>query len=108
MRTTSTFPTKTFKPAAMALAVATTLSACLGGGGGGTSAPDFNAGGTGIGSNSRATIAESAAVSYAGIKNEMCKDRSMLCAGRDDVAVTDRDAKIKAPESAYRRLFKPK
>lgn len=32
----------------------------------------------------------------------------MLCAGRDDVAVTDRDAKIKAPESAYRRLFKPK
>lgn len=90
----------------MALAVATTLSACLGGGGGGTSAPDFNAGGTGIGS--RATIAESAAVSYAGIKNEMCKDRSMLCAGRDDVAVTDRDAKIKAPESAYRRLFKPK
>lgn len=90
----------------MALAVATTLSACLGGGG--TSAPDFNAGGTGIGSNSRATIAESAAVSYAGIKNEMCKDRSMLCAGRDDVAVTDRDAKIKAPESAYRRLFKPK
>lgn len=92
----------------MALAVATTLSACLGGGGGGTSAPDFNAGGIGIGSNSRATIAESAAVSYAGIKNEMCKDRSMLCAGRDDVAVTDRDAKIKAPESAYRRLFKPK
>lgn len=82
----------------MALAVATTLSACLGGGGGGT----------GIGSNSRATIAESAAVSYAGIKNEMCKDRSMLCAGRDDVAVTDRDAKIKAPESAYQRLFKPK
>lgn len=54
MRTTPTFPTKTFKPAAMALAVATTLSACLGGGGG-TSAPDFNAGGTGIGSNSRAT-----------------------------------------------------
>lgn len=52
MRTTPTFPTKTFKPAAMALAVATTLSACLGGGGGGTSAPDFNAGGTGIGSNS--------------------------------------------------------
>lgn len=50
MRTTPTFPTKTFKPAAMALAVATTLSACLGGGGG-TSAPDFNAGGTGIGSN---------------------------------------------------------
>lgn len=108
MRTTSTFPTKTFKPAAMALAVATTLSACLGGGGGGTSAPDFNAGSISIGSNSRATIAESAAVSYAGIKNEMCKDRSMLCAGRDDVAVTDRDAKIKAPESAYQRLFKPK
>lgn len=49
MRTTPTFPTKTFKPAAMALAVATTLSACLGGG---TSAPDFNAGGTGIGNNS--------------------------------------------------------
>lgn len=97
MRTTPTFPTKTFKPAAMALAVATTLSACLGGGGGGTSAPDFNAGGTGIGSNSRATTAKSAAVSYAGIKNEMCKDRSMLCAGRDDVAVTDRDAKINAP-----------
>lgn len=96
MRTTPTFPTKTFKPAAMALAVATTLSACLGGGGG-TSAPDFNAGGTGIGSNSRATTAKSAAVSYAGIKNEMCKDRSMLCAGRDDVAVTDRDAKINAP-----------
>lgn len=95
MRTTPTFPTKTFKPAAMALAVATTLSACLGGGG--TSAPDFNAGGTGIGSNSRATTAKSAAVSYAGIKNEMCKDRSMLCAGRDDVAVTDRDAKINAP-----------
>lgn len=94
MRTTPTFPTKTFKPAAMALAVATTLSACLGGG---TSAPDFNAGGTGIGSNSRATTAKSAAVSYAGIKNEMCKDRSMLCAGRDDVAVTDRDAKINAP-----------
>lgn len=90
MRTTPTFPTKTFKPAAMALAVATTLSACLGGGG--TSAPDFNAG-----SNSRATTAKSAAVSYAGIKNEMCKDRSMLCAGRDDVAVTDRDAKINAP-----------
>lgn len=97
MRTTPTFPTKTFKLAAMALAVATTLSACLGGGGGGTSAPDFNAGGTGIGSNSRATTAKSAAVSYAGIKNEMCKDRSMLCAGRDDVAVTDRDAKINAP-----------
>lgn len=107
MRTTPTFPTKTFKPAAMALAVATTLSACLGGGG--ISAPDFNAGGTGIGSNSRATTAKSAAVSYAGIKNEMCKDRSMLCAGRDDVAVTDRDAKINAPpESAYRRLYKPK
>ncbi|HEZ2251169.1 TPA: peptidase [Neisseria meningitidis] len=106
MRTTPTFPTKTFKPAAMALAVATTLSARLGGG---TSAPDFNAGGTGIGSNSRATTAKSAAVSYAGIKNEMCKDRSMLCAGRDDVAVTDRDAKINAPpESAYRRLYKPK
>lgn len=104
MRTTSTFPTKTFKPAAMALAVATTLSACLGGGGG-TSAPDFNAGGTGIGSNSRATIAESAAVSYAGIKNEMCKDRSMLCAGRDDVAVTDRDAKIKAPRICIPETF---
>lgn len=55
MRTTPTFPTKTFKPAAMALAVATTLSACLGGG---TSAPDFNAGGTGIGSNSRATAGQ--------------------------------------------------
>ncbi|EMR8549331.1 TPA: autotransporter [Neisseria gonorrhoeae] len=119
MRTTSTFPTKTFKPAAMALAVATTLSACLGGGGGGTSAPDFNAGGggggtsapdfnaggTGIGSNSRATIAESAAVSYAGIKNEMCKDRSMLCADRDDVAVTDRDAKIKAPRICIPETF---
>ncbi|EMR8233007.1 autotransporter [Neisseria gonorrhoeae] len=104
MRTTSTFPTKTFKPAAMALAVATTLSACLGGGGG-TSAPDFNAGGTGIGSNSRATIAESAAVSYAGIKNEMCKDRSMLCADRDDVAVTDRDAKIKAPRICIPETF---
>ncbi|ENS6913806.1 autotransporter [Neisseria gonorrhoeae] len=103
MRTTSTFPTKTFKPAAMALAVATTLSACLGGGG--TSAPDFNAGGTGIGSNSRATIAESAAVSYAGIKNEMCKDRSMLCADRDDVAVTDRDAKIKAPRICIPETF---
>ncbi|EMR8143402.1 autotransporter [Neisseria gonorrhoeae] len=105
MRTTSTFPTKTFKPAAMALAVATTLSACLGGGGGGTSAPDFNTGGTGIGSNSRATIAESAAVSYAGIKNEMCKDRSMLCADRDDVAVTDRDAKIKAPRICIPETF---
>lgn len=62
----------------MALAVATTLSACLGGGG--TSAPDFNAGGTGIGSNSRATIAESAAVSYAGIKKRnVQRQKHALC-----------------------------
>lgn len=112
MRTTPTFPTKTFKPAAMALAVATTLSACLGGG---TSAPDFNAGGTGIGSNSRATTAgqqqRNQQQYLTPVSRTKCA-KTEACSVPVGMTLRLQTGMPKSmpppPESAYRRLYKPK
>lgn len=108
MRTTPTFPTKTFKPTAMALAVATTLSACLGG----------------EAALLRPTSMQAVPVSAATAEQQQRNQQQYLtpvsrtkCAKTEACSVpvgmtlrlqTGMPKSMPPPESAYRRLSKPK